>query len=104
MVEYDRNNIRIIASQAIENADSSQDRLRAAQVIALIDIADALEEQNRVANPKKETVSPVIGSSKTTSKKEPIIKAPTVEEKTEAPAVEVESVPKYTGINQAKAG
>jgi outer membrane biosynthesis protein TonB len=99
MVE--RNEIRVIASQAIENADSSQDRLRAAQVIALIDIADALEEQNRLATPSPD---PVLGSSKpkTPPKNSSKTKSAPVED---VPPVATEpDTPKYTGINQAKAG
>lgn len=99
MVE--RNEIRVIASQAIENADSSQDRLRAAQVIALIDIADALEEQNRLATPSPD---PVLGSSKPkiTTKNSAKKKNDIVEDI--PPVVNEPNTPKYTGINQAKAG
>tara|TARA_R110000824_G_scaffold185279_1_gene366257 strand:- start:222 stop:521 length:300 start_codon:yes stop_codon:yes gene_type:complete len=99
MVE--RNEIRVIASQAIENADSSQDRLRAAQVIALIDIADALEEQNRLATPSPDLV---IGSSKpkTTTKNSAKKKIEVVEDI--LPVANEPETPKYTGINQAKAG
>jgi len=97
MVE--RNSIRVIASQAIENADSSQDRLKAAQVIVLLDIADALEEQNRLATTADP--DPVLGSSK--PKATPKISA---KKKTDAipPVVDEPDTPKYTGVNQAKTG
>ena len=99
MVE--RNEIRIIASQAIENADSSQDRLRAAQVIALIDIADALEEQNRLILPSPD---PVLGSSKTKIAPKNLAKKKNDIVEDILPVATEPDTPKYTGINQAKAG
>ena len=99
MVE--RNEIRVIASQAIENADSSQDRLKAAQVIVLLDIADALEEQNRLVLPSPD---PVLGSSKPKIAPKNSAKKKTDVVEEIPPVVEEPNIPKYTGINQAKAG
>jgi|TARA_B110000263_G_C15289332_1_gene502439 hypothetical protein len=102
MVE--RNAIRVIASQAIENADSSQDRLKAAQVIVLLDIADALEEQNRLALPSPDPVvlAKQLKMQKTAPKTSAKKKTEVVEDI--LPVANEPETPKYTGINQAKAG
>ena len=100
MVE--RNAIRVIASQAIENADSSQDRLKAAQVIVLLDIADALEEQNRLATTTDP--NPVLGSSKPKTAPKTSAKKKTEVVEDIPPVANEPETPKYTGINQAKAG
>ena len=97
-----RNEIRVMASKSIENADSAQDRLKAAQIIALLDIADALNEQNRIATTPDP--DPVLGSSKPKTAPKASVKKKSDVVDSIPPVVDEPDTPKYTGVNQAKTG